>query len=212
MPSFLPDLPTLLPFLAAALALNLTPGADMTLVLAQSLGRGRPAGIWAAFGVAGGSFVHSLLAAVGVSALLLHSHEAFIAVKYAGAAYLVYLAWRAVTDRSGPAALALLAPRRAHRAFLDGMLTNLFNPKVALFILAFLPQFTDPARGSVAAQILFLGLLFNTGGTIVNLAVAMSAGAARRRILGSRRVIVALRWVTASLARTRRRPAPGPGL
>ncbi|MFZ5789855.1 MAG: LysE family translocator [Pseudomonadota bacterium] len=199
MPSFLPDLATLLPFLAASLALNLTPGADMTLVLAQSLGRGRVAGVWAAFGVAGGSLVHSLLAAFGVSALLLHSETAFLAVKYAGAAYLLYLAWRAITDRAGPAAAAALPPRRPHRAFLDGMTTNLFNPKVALFVLAFLPQFVTPGRGSVAAQILFLGLLFNAGGTAINLLVALSASAARGWILGSRRVATALRWTTASL-------------
>lgn len=199
MPSFLPDLATLLPFLAAALALNLTPGADMTMVLAQSLGRGRSAGVWAAFGVAGGSLIHSLLAAFGVSALLQQSETAFLIVKYAGAAYLLYLAWRAATDRSSPLQAAALPPRRSHRAFLDGVVTNLFNPKVALFILAFLPQFVDPARGSVAGQILFLGLLFNIGGTTVLLIVALSASAARERILNSRRAVAALRWITASL-------------
>jgi len=199
MPSFLPDLATLLPFLAAALALNLTPGADMTMVLAQSLGRGRGAGVWAAFGVAGGSLIHSLLAAFGVSALLQHSQTAFLIVKYAGALYLLYLALRAAIDRSGPLQAASLPPRRAHRAFIDGLFTNLFNPKVALFVLAFLPQFVDPSRGSVAGQILFLGFLFNAGGTSVLLAVAVSASAARERILNSRHVVTALRWITASL-------------
>jgi len=124
---------------------------------------------------------------------------AFAIVKYAGALYLLYLAWRAATDRSGPLQAAPLPPRRAHRAFLDGVVTNLFNPKVALFILAFLPQFVDSSRGSVAGQILFLGLLFNIGGTSVLLAVALSASAARERILGSRRAVLALRWITASL-------------
>ena len=199
MPHFLPNLATLLPFLAAALALNLTPGADMTMVLAQSLGRGRRAGVWAALGVAGGCLIHLLLAAFGVSALLQHSETAFLIVKYAGALYLLYLAWRAATDRSGPLQAAPLPPRRAHRAFIDGMVTNLFNPKVALFVLAFLPQFVDPSRGSVAGQILFLGLLFNIGGTSVLLAVALSASAARDRVLSSRRAVMALRWVTASL-------------
>jgi threonine/homoserine/homoserine lactone efflux protein len=199
MPSFLPDLAALLPFLAAALALNLTPGADMTMVLAQSLGRGRGAGTWAAFGVAAGSLIHSLLAAFGVSALLQHSQTAFLIVKYAGAAYLLYLALRAAIDRSGPLQATSSPPRRAHRAFIDGLLTNLFNPKVALFVLAFLPQFVDSSRGSVAGQILFLGLLFNIGGTSVLLAVAASASAARERILSSRRAVAALRWITAGL-------------
>jgi threonine/homoserine/homoserine lactone efflux protein len=124
---------------------------------------------------------------------------AFLIVKYAGALYLLYLALRAAIDRSGPLQAASLPPRRAHRAFIDGLLTNLFNPKVALFVLAFLPQFVDPSRGSVASQILFLGFLFNAGGTSVLLAVAVSASAARERILNSRRAVTALRWITASL-------------
>ena len=180
------DLTQLLPFLAAALALNLTPGADMTYVIARSATQGRAAGIAASLGISAGSVVHSVLAALGVSALLQHSETAFLVVKYAGAAYLLYLAWKAI--RAGNGAIAVdrtLARTSLWRVFAEGALTNLLNPKVALFILAFLPQFVDPARGNAAVQILLLGATFNVGGTSVNAIVACSASAAARAIGGS---------------------------
>ena len=174
----MPDFSTLLPFLAAALALNLTPGADMTYVLARSATQGRAAGISASFGVAAGSFVHSLLAAFGVAALVARSEAAFLTIKIAGALYLLYLAWKAFRAGAQGLHLQSLTPVRLRRVFAEGALTNLLNPKVALFILAFLPQFVDPHRGSVILQILVLGLIFNIGGTTVNCVVAASAGAA----------------------------------
>lgn len=182
----MPDLSQLLPFLAAALALNLTPGADMTYVIARSAMQGRAAGLAASFGIAAGSLVHSILAALGVSALLQHSETAFLTVKYAGAAYLLYLAWKAIRSADG----AAMATRRLDRAglwrvFAEGALTNLLNPKVALFILAFLPQFVDPGRGNAAVQILILGALFNVGGTTINSLVACFASVAARAIGGS---------------------------
>ncbi|MGE0118445.1 MAG: LysE family translocator [Dongiaceae bacterium] len=201
MPSFVPDPATLIPFLVAALTLNLTPGADMTYVIARSAGQGRAAGISSALGIAAGSFLHSLLAAVGLSALVLQSEAAFQVVKYAGAGYLLYLAWKAW--RSGDAAAAQVArpPAGLGRVFVEGLLTNLLNPKVALFILAFLPLFVDPARGSVAGQILFLGLLFNIGGTLVNIAVAGLVdgitGALRNRSGRARQVAALMRRLSA---------------
>jgi threonine/homoserine/homoserine lactone efflux protein len=197
MPSFIPDLATLAPFLVAALALNLTPGADMTYVIARSLGQGRGAGISSAFGIAAGSFLHSVFAAIGLSALVLHSELAFQLIKYAGAAYLLYLAWKAWRSGNEAAEIAERQPAGLGRIFLEGALTNLLNPKVALFILAFLPQFVDPAKGNVAGQILFLGLLFNIGGTAVNLAVACSAAAARGLVKGSPRFAGLMRRLTA---------------
>jgi threonine/homoserine/homoserine lactone efflux protein len=174
----MPDLSNLLPFLAAALALNLTPGADMTYVIARSATQGRAAGIAASFGVSAGSLVHSLLAAFGVAALVARSEAAFVAIKVVGAGYLLYLAWRAFRAGAQGLHLQSLAPVKLRRVFAEGALTNLLNPKVALFILAFLPQFVDPAKGSVIVQILVLGLIFNVGGTTVNVVVAASAGAA----------------------------------
>ena len=183
----MPDFPTLLPFLAAALALNLTPGADMTYVIARSATQGRAAGIAGSFGVAAGSLCHTLLAAFGVAALVAHSATAFLAIKLAGAGYLLFLAWKAIRAGSAAGALKALPAVKLRRVFAEGALTNLLNPKVALFILAFLPQFVDPARGSVALQILILGTIFNFGGTAVNCIVAVSAGAAAGMLRGSER-------------------------
>ncbi|HVT53235.1 MAG TPA: LysE family translocator, partial [Dongiaceae bacterium] len=168
----MPDFSTLLPFLAAALALNLTPGADMTYVIARSATQGRAAGISASFGVCAGSFVHSLLAAFGVAALVASSEAAFITIKVVGALYLLYLAWKAFRAGAQGLHLQALQPVKLRRVFAEGALTNLLNPKVALFILAFLPQFVDPTKGSVIVQILVLGLIFNIGGTTVNCVVA----------------------------------------
>lgn len=201
MPSFVPALSTLLPFLVAALTLNLTPGADMTYVIARSAGQGRLAGISSAFGISAGSLVHSLLAAVGLSALVMQSEVAFQIIKFAGAAYLLYLAWKAW--RSGSKDVGQPSRPRADlgRIFTEGLLTNLLNPKVALFILAFLPLFVDPARGSVAGQILFLGLLFNIGGTAVNIVVACTVdrivAALRERSGRTQRVVLLMRRLSA---------------
>jgi threonine/homoserine/homoserine lactone efflux protein len=174
----MPDFSTLLPFLLAALALNLTPGADMTYVIARAATQGRSAGLAASFGVALGSLGHTLLAAFGVAALVAHSDAAFLTIKIAGAAYLLFLSFKAFRAGAEAAHLQSLAPVSTGRVFAEGALTNLLNPKVALFILAFLPQFVDPNHGSVALQILVLGTIFNIGGTTVNSIVAVSAGAA----------------------------------
>jgi threonine/homoserine/homoserine lactone efflux protein len=176
MLDFIPDWGRLLPFLVAGLSLNLTPGADMTYVLARSAGQGRGAGAVSAFGISAGSLVHSILAAVGVSALLASSATLFSAIQYGGAAFLLYLAWKAWRGTRQPLALQERPAASLGRIFLEGAWTNLLNPKVALFILAFLPQFVDPARGNVIGQMLFLGLLFNIGGTTVNLVVALVVG------------------------------------
>jgi threonine/homoserine/homoserine lactone efflux protein len=201
MPSFIPPPATLLPFFVAALTLNLTPGADMTYVIARSLGQGRAAGIVSALGVSAGSLVHAMLAAVGLSALVLQSEAAFQAIKYAGAAYLLYLAWKAWRATDAAERATPRPPASLGRIFAEGALTNLLNPKVALFILAFLPLFVDPARGSVAGQILFLGLLFNASGTTVNVLVAAFvgwlAGTARRSAGGSFRFAALMRRASA---------------
>jgi threonine/homoserine/homoserine lactone efflux protein len=176
MLDFIPDWTRLLPFLVAALTLNLTPGADMTYVMARSAGQGRMAGVASSFGISAGSLVHSILAAIGLSALLASSPTLFLAIQYGGAAYLVYLAWRAWRSASQPLAMQERPRAALLQVFLQGAWINLLNPKVALFILAFLPQFVDPSRGHVVEQFLFLGLLFNIGGTTVNIAVALIIG------------------------------------
>ena len=199
MPDLLPPWTLLAPFLAAAIALNLTPGADMTYVLARSLGQGREAGLVSALGIAAGSAIHSILAAIGLSAVLMHSEAAFTAVKLGGAAYLLWLAFKAIRDGGLAAAIKERAPAPLGRIFLEATLTNLLNPKVALFVLAFLPQFVAPEQGHVAIQILILGTIFNFSSTAVNAAVALSMSAARRLVLRSSRIGRALAWFSAAV-------------
>jgi threonine/homoserine/homoserine lactone efflux protein len=199
MPDLLPPWTLLAPFLAAAFALNLTPGADMTYVLARSLGQGREAGLVSALGIAAGSAIHAVLAAVGLSAVLMHSEAAFTAVKLGGAAYLLWLAFKAVRDGGAAATMSERPPAPLGRIFLEATLTNLLNPKVALFVLAFLPQFVAPEQGHVGLQIVLLGTIFNFGGTAVNVAVALSMSAARSFVLGSSWVRRALAWFSAAV-------------
>jgi len=180
--SFLPGWSHLVPFMLAALALNLTPGADMTYVLSRSLSQGRAAGLASALGIFTGSAVHTLLAAVGVAALIAASEIAYQVLIWVGAAYLVYLAIKLWREDTSLDALHRRRPASLTRIWIEGTLVNLFNPKVAVFILAFLPQFTEPARGLVWAQILVLGTLFNISGTTVNAAVALAAGSLADRL------------------------------
>jgi threonine/homoserine/homoserine lactone efflux protein len=120
-------------------------------------------------------------------------------VRFAGAAYLVWLGIRALRSRAGPLTGAPLDRPSEWGIFRQGMITNLLNPKVALFFLAFLPQFTHPAAGSVAVQIVVLGCLFNISGTIVNIAVALLASSARRWLAAGHRGERVLRWLTGSV-------------
>jgi threonine/homoserine/homoserine lactone efflux protein len=170
-------------FVAAGLMLNLTPGPDMLFVAGSSAAHGRRAGVMAALGVGAGCLVHTLLAAVGLSALLAASALAFEIVKWAGAAYLVWIGLAMLRRRETGSAAPSAAPRG--RVFWQGALTNTLNPKVALFFLAFLPQFIAADAPGQGLAFLVLGALFNVGGTAVNIAVALLAGSARDRLEGS---------------------------
>jgi threonine/homoserine/homoserine lactone efflux protein len=174
----MPDLHTLALFLSAGLALNLTPGPDMLYVATRSSGEGRAAGLVSALGIATGCLFHIGALALGLSAVLATVPALYDAVRYLGAAYLCYLGLRALLAPSQLDLAGQLEPRRLSAIFRQGVLTNVLNPKVALFFLALLPQFVDPARGGPAQQIIVLGLLFNTTGTIVNALVAIGASRA----------------------------------
>jgi threonine/homoserine/homoserine lactone efflux protein len=194
----MPDLHSLLLFLAAGLALNLTPGPDMLYVAARSASEGRPAGVASALGIAAGTLVHIALVAGGLAALLAAVPVAYTVVRLAGAGYLVYLGLRALLRPSGLAERTL-APATRWAVFRQGVVTNVLNPKVALFFLAFLPQFVDPARGRPALQVLALGLLFDASGTLVNLAVALGASGAASRLRRSGRAARILERATGAL-------------
>jgi len=163
-------------FLTAMLLLNITPGPDMLYVIARSAGQGRAAGIASALGIGAGCFFHIFAVAFGLAGILRAVPLAYEMVRYAGAAYLIWLGVRMLLSKrpQGPAALR---PASLRRIFAQGVITNVLNPKVALFFLAFLPQFIDP-HGSALRQIVSLGLIFDLSGTIVNLIVAVAAGAA----------------------------------
>ena len=171
----MPEKAAFLTFLVAALALNLAPGPDMLYVIGRSVGQGRKAGIVSSLGVFLGCWVHILAAAFGIAALLRSSPMAFNVVRYAGAAYLIYLGIRMLAQKTDLTSQQLKTESLG-AIFRQGAITNVLNPKVAIFFLAFLPQFIDAHRGSVALQIVVLGLIFNVGGTLVNLAVAYAGG------------------------------------
>jgi threonine/homoserine/homoserine lactone efflux protein len=176
------ELHSLALFLAAGLALNFTPGPDMLYVAARGASEGRAAGVVSALGIGAGTLVHIALVAGGLAALLAAVPLAYLIVRVGGAAYLVYLGIRALRARpSSSDAATELQPAALSAIFRQGVITNVLNPKVALFFLAFLPQFIDPSRGNPALQVIMLGLLFDVTGTLVNLAVAIgSSGAAAR--------------------------------
>ena len=165
-------------FLGAAMVLAIAPGPGIFYVLARTLGGGRRQGIESALGTFFGGLFHVFAAALGVSAILAASAVAFHTVKYAGAAYLVWLGIRMIHTRNAEIPAEAAAP--AQGSFRQGILTEALNPKTALFFLAFLPQFVDPSRGAVAFQIAFLGLLFTLMGLTSDGLYALVAGTAGR--------------------------------
>jgi threonine/homoserine/homoserine lactone efflux protein len=161
----LPDTPLLIAFAVASLAVILSPGPDTIYVLTRSVGEGRLSGIVAALGISAGLCVHIGAAALGLSKLFSYAPLAYDALRWAGVLYLLYLAWRTLS--AGDATLAV-GSERTHkhlaRAFAEAAVTNVLNPKVAVFFIAFFPQFAAPARGDMATQILTLGALFLVAG------------------------------------------------
>ncbi len=147
-------------FVIAALVLAATPGPAVLYIVARSIDQGRLAGIVSSLGIAAGALFHIAAAALGVSALLLSSALAFSILKYAGAAYLIYLGVRTLLTRPAVDQPVVIERKPLARIFSDGVVVNVLNPKTALFFFAFLPQFVDPARGPVSGQIVLLGLLF----------------------------------------------------
>lgn len=156
----MPDAQTLFVFGLASLALLVVPGPAVFYIATRSIADGRRAGVVSMLGIEAGGLVHVAAAALGVSALLASSATAFAAVKYLGAAYLVYLGVRQLRRPVLDAEAVAVAPMSTSRLFLQGAIVQVLNPKVALFFLAFLPQFIDPTRGTAAMQIIVLGVAF----------------------------------------------------
>lgn len=169
------ELTTLAIFIAACFAIAITPGPDMLLIASRSMAQGKAAGFATYAGTAVGIFIHALAAALGLAQLFISLPWAYDAVRYAGAAYLLYLAWKTVSSTNEKAPSSNQKFYSHTQMFTQGLLTNLLNPKIILFILALFPQFIDPEIGSVAAQIMVLVLVFNSIGLIVLSVVIFTA-------------------------------------
>jgi threonine/homoserine/homoserine lactone efflux protein len=180
-------LDTLLTFVVASALLSFAPGPDNVFVLMQSALHGRRAGIFITLGLCTGLLVHTALVALGVAALIMVSATAFLILKLVGASYLVYLAVRSLRASASTLASERASPLTAGRYYLRGILMNLSNPKVAIFFLAFLPQFARPDAGSITLQLLVLGALFIVVALIVFSLIASLSG-----------------WLAGSLARSAR--------
>jgi threonine/homoserine/homoserine lactone efflux protein len=194
-----PSPETLLVFSAAALALIVVPGPAVLYIVAQSIDRGRLAGVVSALGVATGGLVHVTAATIGLSSLLVSSATAFTVVKYAGAAYLIGLGLHTLLVRRDERPGAPRPERRLRRRYWQGVVVNVLNPKTALFFLAFLPQFVDPDAGSAALQLAVLGLVFVVLAVASDCLWALAAGTASERLRDSRRFLAVQRYVSGTV-------------
>jgi threonine/homoserine/homoserine lactone efflux protein len=187
---------SLLLFVTGAAILLVIPGPAVTYVVSRSIGHGRSAGLVSVMGIVTGTLCHVFAAALGISALLASSAVAFQFVKYLGAAYLIYLGIKTLRRKDEQLVTAETGETKLIRIYGQGLLVNLLNPKTALFFLAFLPQFVDPALGHVTLQILQLGILFALMGGCSDSVYAVIAGTVAERIRGSMRLRRAQRNVS----------------
>ena len=194
-----PDAGTFALFLVAALALLVVPGPAVVYIVAQSIDQGRVAGLVSTLGIGAGGLVHVAAAAIGLSALLVSSAEAYAVVKYAGAAYLIFLGVRRLLGRDEPDDPSLRKRKSLGRLFRQGVVVNVLNPKTALFFFAFLPQFVDVDEGAVGAQIAVLGLVFIVLGLLSDGTYAIVAGTLSRHLRGNARVLRVQRYVSGTV-------------
>ena len=198
----MPSVSTLLLFAGASLAILVMPGPAVLYVATRGATQGHRAGIVSVLGVGTGSLVHVFAAALGLSAILVASSSAYTVVKFAGAVYLVYLGIQAIrnarsSDRTS--STPAVKTRRMRRLYLDGVTLNILNPKLAVFFLAFVPQFVNPSSGSGATQILVLGATFVALGLITDGAYAISAGSAGNRLFRNPQISKRLDYVAGTI-------------
>lgn len=178
----MPDTSTLIDFIAAAVLILLIPGPGFLYIFARSISQGRAAGLLSAVGLVAGSLIHVFAATIGLSAVLMTSSEAFMVVKWAGAAYLIYLGVKTLISKSHPFGSLQAERSTLARVFLDGVIVSVFTPKIAIFFLAFLPQFVSVDAGSISAQFLILGFTFAGLALVVNGAFALFSDLLRRKL------------------------------
>ena len=195
----IPDRSSFVLFLTSALLLLAIPGPAVTFVVGRSIGLGRGAGMVSALGIAVGTCFHAAAAAVGLSAILMSSAVAFAAVKYLGAAYLIYLGVQKLRREESFEVTGSAARVKLSRVFGQGIVVNVLNPKTALFFFAFIPQFVNASRGPVAEQILFLGLLFAAMGVVSDSLWGVFAGTVADRLRRDSRWSHARRYVSGGI-------------
>lgn len=183
-------------FLLSSFLLWITPGTDTMYILARSISQGRQAGLISVLGISSGILIHTVFAAVGLSAILATSAWAFTIIKIAGAAYLIYLGLQAWLKKSQSLSTPEINSMSGWQIYRQGVVTNVLNPKVAIFFLAFLPQFVDPAAGFGALPFLLLGILFVTGGTVWCLLLAGCAAMATNMVRENEKVAGWLERIT----------------
>ncbi|PYS51509.1 MAG: RhtB family transporter [Acidobacteria bacterium] len=195
----MPDWSKLSLFISVTVALVFMPGPNTLYIIARSINQGRRAGVVSSLGVQMGSLIHIAAAALGLSALLLSSALAFGVVKYAGAAYLIYLGVKTLLTKEKAVQAREVQKTSLSRVFYQGVVVNLLNPKTALFFLAFLPQFIVPARGRVWMQIISLGAILVLFGTLSDMTYALAAGSIGNWLRGNLKFLRAQRYFAGSI-------------
>ncbi|RYC23720.1 LysE family translocator [Ciceribacter ferrooxidans] len=196
----MPDFSTIMLFAVASVVLTATPGPDMLLIASRSISQGRTAGFLTYAGIALGTYSHALAAALGLSQLFVAVPAAYEFVRWAGCAYLIYLAWKTIRSEGSQFQPTLELKRYPMVRILgEGLVTNLLNPKMALFVLALFPQFVQPEKGTLPLQILVLATVLNAIGLVVNGTVILLSGHIRNRITGLGRYRSVPRYLLASV-------------
>jgi threonine/homoserine/homoserine lactone efflux protein len=189
-------------FLGASMLLTIAPGPDNIFVVTQGITRGKKAAVITAAGMCSGISVHTAGAALGISAIFYSSALAFSLVKFAGAAYLLFLAWKTVRERRDIALTGNASPLSGVALFQRGFVMNVLNPKVALFFLAFLPQFVSPQSANVASEMILLGSIFMIQGIIIFTAIGLLSGVIGVYILKNQKLSRIFSWLTAGVLAT----------
>ncbi len=198
--SFIPDVTTLIQFTIASIILAITPGPDMSLFVSRTLSQGRGAGLASMFGALFGTLIHTTLVVVGISALIVASPYAFLALKLFGAGYLIFLAYQAITKGSAFSPEKKIGPRISlRRAWLAGLGVNLLNPKVILFFMTFLPQFVSAHDPHAPGKLLFLGFMFVVLSIPVTLPMVLAADKFAAAMKASPRVTRVVDWLFAGV-------------
>lgn len=196
----MPSFETLMIFTTAAIAITLVPGPSMLYVASRSIVHGRTAGIWSALGLATGLFIHTVSASLGLSAILVYFPPVFFIIKYLGAAYLIYLGIQMLrTNKRSPLSREKIPELNHVRVYGQGVITEILNPKTALFFLSFLPQFIDPVQGSSTTQMMILGGILVFTALVADLFIAISGGALSRSMLAQPLVQKIQNWLAGTV-------------